>query len=188
MSQCPPSPSTPRALPPHCSALQARRPPCSFHNFSCQFNFYGLVCFYSQQWLLCSFSYQPMIMMHPMRVCSPETAHPIWKAMILPALGYFFPNLCLWVLCNSQISFHCSDSGTVLHKGSMSLVASDVNSPFNILLSLSFSWSWGFTGCDRRCVSDHLFTVWLTLAHGSVSKLKLGMERNEWDSYISLRK
>lgn len=56
-----------------------------------------------------------------------------------PLLGYFFPRFCLSVLYNSQISFHCSDSGTVLHKGLLSLVASGMNSPFSILLSLSFS-------------------------------------------------
>lgn len=103
--------------------------------------------------------------MNPMKFCSPEIAYPIWKAMILPALGYFFPKLCLWALCNPQIFFHCSDSGTALHKSSISLVASGVNSPFSILLSLS--WSWGFTGWDRRCISNHLFMLCLTLTHGS---------------------
>lgn len=60
--------------------------------------------------------------------------------MILSALGFFSPKLYL-KSCVTHISFYCSDSDTALHKGSMSLVASDVNSPFRILLSLSFSGS-----------------------------------------------
>lgn len=159
------SPNTPQALPPHWLALQAWRRSCSFHSFSCQFDFYGLVCLCAQQLLLCS-SYRLMFMMDPVKFCSPERAYPIWKAMILPSSGYFWSKLYLQVLCNSQISFHRSDSE--LHKSSMSLVASDVNSPFSILLSLSFSWSCRFTGCDRRCMNNHLFMACLTLTHGLV--------------------
>lgn len=124
-----------------------------------------------------------MIMMDPMKFCSPERAYPIWKTMILPSSGYFWSKLCLQVLCNSQISFHHSDSDSELHKGSMSLAASDVNSPFSILLSLCFSGSCRFTGCDRRCMNNHLFMVCLTLTHGSVWSAHTWNEA-EWMGFL----
>lgn len=177
------SPSTPHALPLHCSVLQAWRPPCSFRNFSFQFNFYGLGCFYSQQWLLC-FSYQPMIMMHPMKFCSPKTVYPIWKATTLSALRLFFPKLCL-KSCVTHISLYCSDSGTALHKGSMSLVASNVNSHFRILLSPSFSWSWGrqaVTADAQAMICSWFVWHWLMTCF---CWLKLRMEWNWCDFCIS---
>lgn len=65
----------------------------------------------------------------------------------------------------------------------MSLAASDVNSPFSILLSLCFSGSCRFTGCDRRCMNNHLFMVCLTLTHGSVWSAHTWNEA-EWMGFL----